>query len=614
MTIQSEKDVLSFSNDGSPSGAGHLIELNAQGKIPIELFPTGTSSNQGPQGPTGPQGGTGPIGSGVGAQGPQGETGLTGGFETGPQGETGPIGLPGNNLTGPQGVTGEVGPQGETGPQGSQGGLQGETGPQGVTGSVGLSGITGPQGETGYFQTGPQGPQGDTGTSLIGPQGDAGSTGPQGSDGVTGADSVGSSDIDYVAVSGISGEGDFDTVRAAALAGHRNIQVIGDTTETGDIPVSGSTLSIRINKGSSLDMGTDNVFSYAGSAQVTIEGGSFTYALTAGGGTPIFNPDADSILNVRNVTVTNNSTDSSTGICGSGALRADGLRLVCPDYSSSGINFAFGINNNSYVKNTVIVGGGDFCDDALSNSGAISTFISFENISFEGEFSSSTNAFTITGDVIVNGVIFNHDVGTTIQGSISCPVSNVLNNPNRNCQITFGAFAEERTVLKNINLGEGAGTTQIGITGGGGSNLVLTNARVNDLRFFSTNGGISFTNVKVLDTTSGVGISSENGLYKNCDFLGTAEISGAFTATENIFINCNFEDIDVQSGADRNKFINCIFDTASVSGDDTSFVGCFFSTSLTINAGSNRTIVYGCRTTAAITDNGTGTITNANSP
>lgn len=260
----------------------------------------------------------------VGPTGPTGSTGERG--ETGPTGEQGERGEPG-----PTGPTGEKGEKGETGPTGPTGSIPftvpfeagegivmeldsdgenvkviisvdsdslppGVTGPTGSTGEKGDTGDTGPSGDSAYqiwLDQGNTGSEQDFLDSLVGPTGPTGSTGEKGDTGNTGPAGT------YTAGTGIditddTISADFDYVQKKLTAGAGiRLDSDGNISSTGGGGGGGADWDAESGEPGYIENKPQPKTLTAGQ-NVTITETNSTITISASGGTPDLNYDAES--------------------------------------------------------------------------------------------------------------------------------------------------------------------------------------------------------------------------------------------------------------------------------------------------------------------------------
>jgi hypothetical protein len=122
-----------------------------------------------------------------------------------------------------------------------------------------------------------------------------------------------------------------------------------------------------------------------------------------------------------------------------------------------------------------------------------------------------------------------------------------------------------------------------------GNNAILENCNITGFTYSDAMGTLkTFKNNTITNATT---ISYSNNIVENCKFTGAVTVSGN---------NC--------------RFINCTFESSvTVSGDNCTFDGCYLSTStITIQATSDKTIVTNCRSLNDVSDTGTNTILGNN--
>lgn len=605
MSIQSEKDVLKFAQDGNPDEAGYLIELNAQGRISTNFLPTGISTGSsgigitGPIGETGPIGATGAMGGGTGPQGPQGVTGSGGTVgETGPQGVTGLSAL---GVTGPQGSQGPAGPTGLIGVSGDPSGPQGETGEAGPQGATGVFGETGPQGQVGLIFTGPQGVTGVTGADgFTGGKGLNGITGPQGDQGPAGKRGI-PSDLGFVSVSTSNPNADYTSVATAVSAGERSIYIIGSCSESSDVAVPSDGLHIIINANATYTLFNFR-FTYAADADLTIEGpGQLLFNI--GSGTQLFNQTNGSTVSLLNgLTLSNISSTSNSKVLSSGNIKTDNVLINFPNNGLCGIEIDSTASGISSISNTIFNGGGSSAHSCLvyNNTAVNSTRLIVSNLTLQGSFNSFPRTLDIQGYASVDNIILADSVSNAPLLNFACVISNVVNDSSNSVTITLNEDEIDfDTIASNMGLGIGASIDlDLQYTTSGADFLVsLDNVYTNTIGAIGPQGRFKINN---LTCVNGIGISASNSQF--------SQIRSSVTCSgdDNILSGI----IDLSAGnltisGRRNRVVGCVHTgQIVVSGDDNSIIGSV-SQGSTISISGDRNIAIGNSTDLPIGDSGT---------
>jgi hypothetical protein len=353
--------------------------------------------------------------------------------------------------------------------------------------------------------------------------------------------------------------GRYATIQAAVSDSQTRLLVIEDTTETLDTAVPAGGLYIYIERGATIQMGTQQ-FTYAAAADVTIRGeGTLQWAATTTPNDLFDNSSfAASILDVKDITLDNNSTNNTNHLS-SGVELLQNVRFEAPDDVNCGIRVA---TDGCHYSQLTIVGGGTSCERVITATGGNSPV--FTDLTITGTFIASAAADpVINADGIFNNAVFSHDTAAIMILLDGAQMTNVRatafdvdidftadGNTLINTNLLAGDI--DTDTFDNNKLSNITTTGTIDLSAGGSGNNLIENSRI----------------------TGAITIGGDRNKISNCDLLGGVTVSSG--AVENIFIGC-------QVGADGGGGGNTITD----------------------NNGANDTIIVACQTDAAIAGTGT---------
>lgn len=367
---------------------------------------------------------------------------------------------------------------------------------------------------------------------------------------------------------------DYTTVRAAIEDGKKTLCVMGDTTETAQIVLTSDTY-IYIKYGATVDMGEFD-FTNTVDEELTLWGdGVLRWAFSAPHS--LVDLGQDVRLTINGLTLTNESSAGNTFVGDDAQERVTNVVFNLPNAAAGGVK---GTRDGCFYSNIRFVGGGANCTLALQLASANIGPLMASNIQLTGTFKASSATATdaivdLDYQGVLSGLSYLGNFGAIrINATDQCALSNVMEGESGMIDLYAGSSAGRYVHLTNIDCHNGS----IIIAGNG---VKLANAETTTLDMSAATSTDCLLTDCIVGYAGVVTVGGDKHKFSNVTFINGAT---------------------VVSGADDNGFSNCQF------GD---LVGGGVST-LTVNAGSNRTRIVGCMTDVAISDAGTGTVTAAN--
>lgn len=368
---------------------------------------------------------------------------------------------------------------------------------------------------------------------------------------------------------------DYTDIQAAITGvGGTDISLLldGDITEDSNIAVpSGADLYIHIQD-HTLTLG-NNDFTYTAAADVFVEGNGvesgaeIDWTETTN---TVFMFDngaySGSTVTLKGLTWDNNSSGSNTRLSGEDEYVYD-VRAELNNVAGG----SFAAATTSVYENVDIVGAGTSTSSAFQVFGTGPHYI--RNLRFSGTFSTSTSTISISSDdTIIDGLYFDHSTsGTGVRFvNANCQVSNVVNRSAQTLEflVDIGSYGN----FTNIDLGSGQFDLR-------SDHNNITNLRTTgELAIASQATQNRLTNVSA---DSALTVSGDHNQISNGRFIGG---------------------VTFPSGADNNSMSFSQVGADAGSGSNT----------ITVDSGSNNTILMGNHVDAAISDSGTGTVNTGN--
>jgi hypothetical protein len=410
--------------------------------------------------------------------------------------------------------------------------------------------------------------------------------------------SAGGTDLGATVASG-DPSADYDSIGAAVVDGKRLIHIVGDTVESGVIPVP-SDLDLRFYDGARVRM-DDNYFDFQSTVNVFAGGrGQFQYK-SPSVDTQLFNFGVwrSSQVTVRDVGFLIDSQTDRGGIT-DGNIDIDGSEIIGNPGPGSAdgtvIQMVDGIYKLSNVRYRARSGAAGRGIDGSTMSDAHLIINGLELLGSHGSpiiMTQNVNEFSNNSTVLVSNVIAG-----------SGGASPVLTQGGRGVVVRG---------VKNRNQGS-AGTLPLAGTNNRFSDI---DARGSSLGTLNSYFGNQFSNCAFADLNFGASSNVAAWRFDNCVFEGSF---GAWDirAKRFEFTNCFFRNSSVflaekgtgggASGADANVFTGCRFeDDLSISSDLVRLVNCEVQGDLIVNPAASGTLLVGCTVGGTATNSGVDT-------
>lgn len=407
----------------------------------------------------------------------------------------------------------------------------------------------------------------------------------------------------FDATAGASGA-DYTSVRAAILDGKSRILVIDNTTEPSDINLPANGVVEGINSTVTIDLGTGNRFNMGDDCivrNVKITGSKSSQVIVVGNNGLFYNctfeytrtsdtASAAGFIDDSAVAKTNNKIINCTFDIGvSVNVDFDNFRAI---YSRSSTSYGLQIrgcifngNSTSYRRQAFWIN---------SNNALVKDVILYN-------MGDSSGSLTLVSSdyVVVDGLSTRNCQGALEWDSTTdyCTITNIVTD---NTSVTLDCYNDNGSM------------SACDIRGGVSFRGTFTNVSscyFGNLTLASTCNNGNFTSCflnSILDNTSNTDIK-----FSSCYVNNAITLDG----DRFYFGSCLFSsNVTLGSNSTFNSFVGCnIRGNMTISGDDNSFTGGKVgsdagggSNTISINVGSDRTIIGDTRTDAAISDSGTG--------
>lgn len=375
----------------------------------------------------------------------------------------------------------------------------------------------------------------------------------------------------------------YATITAALAAGAGNVlNVLGDTTEPGDITVPTSGLMLRFFGPHNVDMGAYCFNFVTGSpSTVKIDGtqdAKITYAHAQA--RPLFGSADGSThkLVVNNFTFDNNSTVDSTAVINGAtsglALFAENIRIELPNKGYSGLR----LRDRAIINGITIVGGGTSCYEGILAESS-TEMIDISSVEVRGTFFPMPAAVAavhfVADNVNVRGILCSVDTATV--GIIAGPAS-VSDVHVEGATLYFYSDSGSRVVnMTSANY----------IAEAGRDRGFLANAEISMLDIRASTEDFRFTNVFLNQSTPTV-IDGLKHRFSNCLFgpdiyidgdnmsitnstfggVGLGDKALVIRGNNNMVSTSNIGFLGFEAGSSGNLVMGCRYDSVSDSGVD----------------------------------------------
>jgi len=398
------------------------------------------------------------------------------------------------------------------------------------------------------------------------------------------ASGAGSSAYDgTVATSG----GTYASVKAALDAGKRNLLMTGDAADAVAFTESYGGWSLHLQRGATWTHSADLKHVYDGADAIRITGDDREACKIVWSQTSatqrLFDRDSNAGFMTLDGVELDNSASTQAECRFSDALQDyEDIKLTLPDVARGGLQGGggTGVNARNRFSNVKATGGGTSCSGAIYPSSTVSSVYTDINLQ-DGTFSTTVAVVSIGPSDIMFGLtknssgVYEISVGGELHGYYSGQDTTLILTG------TGSVIGYNRAQLGSIELPTNTGSRR--------SYVNFANGRIDDI--VGSFGRCKLENGVV---QSAVAETIEESIFVDMVFEALVTTTG----NDNIFRGCHFEVGAVNAG-DRNKYQTCTFGDRGNSGQ---------AYTLTINAGSDDTILEDCSVDSAVVDNGSTTV------